>query len=113
MLSNILINPLIILATFSTASSVLLHDARLDKMAVTALTIPAVAPSYEVNTNKLMNFSTDAHTHIERHSLAQVVSDFKTPNPRLQPRGSEDKKHLMQKHVPRGKHMFDSYHLPL
>lgn len=113
MFSNILINPLIILATLSTASSVLLHDARLDKMAVTALAAPATAPSYDATSNKLINFSTDAHTHAERHSLAQVVSDFKTPNPRLQPRGNEDKKHLMQKHVPRGKHAFDSYYLPL
>lgn len=113
MLTNILINPLIILATLSTASSVLIHDLRLDKMAVTALTAPAAAPSYEANNSRLVNFATDAHTHTERHSLAQVVNDLKTPNPRLQPRGSDDRKHLSQKHVPKGEHAFDGYYLPL
>jgi len=112
MLPNILINPLIILATLSTASSVLIHDLRLDKMAVTALTAPSSAPSYEANSNKLVNFSTEAHTHTERHSLSQVVNDLKTPNPRLQPRNSEDRKHLSQKHVPKGEHAFDGYNIP-
>lgn len=113
MFSNIFIHPLIVIASLSTASGVLLHDTRLDKMAVTAISTPVAAPNYESVNNKTINFSADLHTHTERHSLAQVVNDLKTPNPRLQPRGGDDKKHLMQKHVARGQHAFDSYHLPL
>lgn len=113
MLSNIFLHPLIVLASLSTASGVVLHDTRLDKMAITAITAPASSPSYEAGNVKIVNFSTDLHTHTERHSLSQVVNDLKTPNPRLQPRGTEDKKHLMQKHVPKGKQAFDSYYLPL
>ena len=113
MLSNLFIHPLIVLASLSTASGVLIHDTRIDKMAVTALASPVTAPSYDTGNAKLINFAIDAHTHTERHSLAQVVSDFKTPNPRLQPRTSEDRKHLTQKLVPKGQHSFDNYNLPL
>lgn len=112
MLAHLLIHPLIIFTSLSTASGVLLHDMRLDKMAVTAISNTATSPTYEAGSVKLINLATDAHTHTERHSLSQVVNDLKTPNPRQQPR-SDDKKHLMQKHVPKGKHVFDSYYLPL
>lgn len=113
MFANIFIHPLIALVSLSTASGVLIHDTRVDKMAVTALTTPVSAPNYESINNRAINFSADLHTHTERNSLSQVVNDLKTPSPRLQPRGTEDKKHLMQKHVTRGHQSFDSYHLPL
>jgi hypothetical protein len=113
MLINLLIHPLIVFTSLSTASGVLLHDMRLDKMAITAISGPVAAPNYDTGAPKLPNFTADAHTHTERHSLAQVVNDLKTPNPRQQPRGNEDKKHLMQTRAPKGVHAFDSYYLPL
>jgi hypothetical protein len=113
MLSNILIHPVIAIIALTTASSVVLHDTRLDKMAVTALTAPSSSPAYEAGNVKTVNLSTEAHTHTERNSLSQVINDLKTPNPRQQPRGNEDKKHLMQKHAARGYHYFDNYYMPL
>jgi hypothetical protein len=113
MLSNIFIHPILVLISLSTATGVLVHDTRIDKMAVTALSTPVAAPNYESINNKAINFSTDLHTHTERHSLSQIVNDLKTPNPRLQPRGTEDKKHLTQRYVPKGQHIFDNYNLPL
>ena len=113
MLNNILLHPLIVLASLSTASGVVLHDTRLDKMAVTAITAPASSATYEAGNVKTVSLSTDAHTHTERNSLSQVVNDLKSPNPRQQPRSTEDKKYLMQKHAPRGVHAFDNYYLPL
>lgn len=113
MLNNLLLHPLIALASLSTASGVVLHDTRLDKMAITAITAPAASASYEAGNVKTVNLSADAHTHTERNSLSQVVNDLKSPNPRQQPRGSEDKKYLLQKQAPKGVHAFDSYYLPL
>lgn len=108
-----LLNSLLVLISLSTTTSVLLHDMRLDKMMVTALAAPVATPAYEPTNNKLVNFSTDMHTHTERHAIAQVIHDLKTPDPRVQPRGTEDKKHLMPRHAPRGYHAFDNYNLPL
>ena len=110
MFSN-LINPLAILISLSTASGVLVHDTHIDA-AVTALALPAVMASYD-NTTKLAGFGGEAHTHIERSSFSQTVTTLNSHTPGLQPRVTEDKKHLMQKHVGRGQHAFDSYNLPL
>ena len=108
MLSSIF-SPLAILLTFSTATGVLVHDTHLDSAA--ALSIPTVAPSYDT-VNKIAGFG-DAHTHVERGSMAQAIIQLQGQNPRIQPRIAEDKKHLMQKRVLRGHHTFDAYNLPL
>jgi hypothetical protein len=113
MLPNILIHPILVLTSLTTASGVMIHDTKIDKMTVTAITSPAASSSYEAGNVKIISLSTDAHTHTERNSLSQVVNDLKTPNPRQQPRGTEDKKHLMQKHVAKGHQLFDGYSLPL
>ena len=111
MFSNF-IHPLVILISLSTASGVFVHDTHIDKAAETALALPAIMASYD-NSAKLAGLSAEAHTHVERSSLSQTVHAFNAHTPGLQPRATEDKKHLMQKHVGRGQHTFDSYHLPL
>jgi len=106
----ILINPLAILMTFSTATGVLVHDMHLDQ-AVSTLAMPAAMAS--VDSTKAMNLGGADHTHVERASLSQALHTLRTGNPRVQPRVAEDKKHLLQKRVMRGHHAFDNYNLPV
>lgn len=110
MFPAILINPLAILVSLSTATGVFVHDTHIDK-AATALVAPAII-AYEANTKQL-SLAPDLHTHAERGALSQAVHELKAANPRIQPRISEDKKHLLQKRVARGHHAFDNYSLPI
>lgn len=108
---NSIINPLAILISLSTASGILVHDTKIDKAAAAALTVPAMVASYDAP-SKLASFNGEAHTHVERASVAQAMSTLNAHTPGLQPR-ADDKKHLMQKHVARGHHAFDNYNLPV
>jgi hypothetical protein len=57
MLPNILIHPLIVLTSLTTASGVMIHDTKIDKMAITALSAPAVSTSYEAGNIKTVGLS--------------------------------------------------------
>jgi hypothetical protein len=103
MLASIL-TPLAILLTFSTAVGVFVHDMHIDS-------ILAMPSSAHDTTTKLAGFG-DAHTHVERSAMAQAIIHLQG-QPRVQPRASEDKKHLMQNRVLRGHHAFDNYNLPM
>lgn len=109
---SLLVTPLSIFLSLSTATGVLVHDTRIDKATMTALAIPSVVASYQANT-KLVNYATDSHTHTERHSFSQSIRDLKADNPRIQPRAQEDKKYVSQKNLGLGHNPFDSYALPL
>lgn len=109
---SVILSPLSVLLSLSTATGVLVHDTGVDKAVMTAAALPAVVAGYELSNKSIKLGGTD-HTHTERGSLAQAVRDVKSQNPRVQPRGSEDKKHLMQKFAPRGHHAFDNYNLPI
>lgn len=104
-----LLTPFSIALSLSTATGVLLHDTKIDKAATLA---PALSASLDP-ADRSVKLIGDAHTHTERGSLSQAVRDMKTQNPRVQPRTTEDKKHLMQKNAPRGYHSFDNYNTPL
>ncbi|MFZ2835726.1 hypothetical protein D3C85_220780 [compost metagenome] len=104
-----LLTPLSIALSLSTATGVLLHDTKLDKAASLA---PALSAGLDA-ADRSIKLAGDPHTHAERGSLSQAVRDIKSQNPRVQPRTTEDKKHLMQKNAPRGYHSFDSYNTPL
>jgi hypothetical protein len=110
MFANIL-NPLAIIISLSTASGVLVHDTKIDRAAAVAFSAPATMATYEAP-SKAISFSSDAHTHVERASFAGAVNTLSGHTPSVQPR-SNDKKHLMQKHVVRGHHAFDNYNLPI
>lgn len=104
-----LLTPLSIALSLSTATGVVLHDTKLDKAA-------SMVPAFSANLDSVdrsVKLVGDAHTHSERGSLAQAVRDMKAQNPRIQPRTTEDKKHLMQKNAPRGYHPYDNYNTPL
>jgi hypothetical protein len=109
---TLLSHPAILLISLSTASGILLHDTRLDSAQAMSVSLPAVMANYEVGI-KFNNFGTDSHIHNEESSTAQVISELKTPSPRLQPRSNEDRKYLLQKYAARGYHSFDNYNLPL
>lgn len=109
---SIFLTPLSIFLSLSTATGVIVHDTRVDKAAMTALSVPSVAASGQAD-SKLVNFAADAHTHTERHSLSQAVHDLKADNPRIHPRSQADKKYLSQKNLGLGHNPFDSYALPL
>lgn len=110
---SILLTPLSIFLSLSTATGVLVHDTRVDKATMAALSTPAPATASGQADSKLVNISGDAHTHTERHSLSQAVRDLKADNPRLHPRSQADKKYVSQKNLGLGHNPFDSYALPL
>ncbi len=112
MSTTLFLNPLAILLTLSTATGVLVHDTHIDKATTTVLATPAAVTNYDSNT-KSIQFNSDFHTHIERGATAQTLHSFRTHQPRITPRVTEDKKHLLQKHVTRGHHAFDNYNLPI
>ena len=95
-----------------TALGIFVHDMKIDKFTMTALALPVVIATFEVG-SKLSFLASDSHTHIERASLSQAVTDLRAPSPRIQPRSSDDKKHLQQRYGVRGSQFFDSYHVPL
>lgn len=101
-----LFNSLIALLSLSTAAGVFVHDMHLDAAAAISMT-QVVANNNDQNKNPI---SIDPHTHPERHSLSRLLGQRA---PLIQPRSSEDKKHLLQKHAGRGHHPFDSYNLPI
>lgn len=105
-----LLTPISIFLSLSTATGVLLHDTKLDKAASLA---PAVTANFDPAEQRSVKLVGDAHTHVDRSSLSQAVRDIRAQNPRIQPRSTEDKKHMLQKNVPRGFHTFDTYNIPL
>jgi hypothetical protein len=107
-----LLQPAIAFISLSTAVGVLVHDTRIDKVTMTAVSAPFSLHQHEVV--KAMDFSGDLHApHSSRHTVSQVMSDLNTSNPSIHPRSADDKKYMMQKYVARGHHAFDNYNLPL
>jgi len=107
MLSNFT-NSLFLFLSLVTATGIVMHDTRVDK-ATTVAIVPPLAVGYEIGTKFLQS---DPHTHVERGSIAQAMNVFHSTAPGIQPR-THDKKHLLQRTVPRGHHAFDNYNLPL
>ncbi|MBC7869019.1 hypothetical protein H7X69_02485 [Candidatus Saccharibacteria bacterium] len=91
----LLINPLSLLLTLSTAFGVLVHDTQLDTAAKTALTVPIAIVAYG-GTDMVMKMN-DQHIHNERVSLSQSLGQLKGEQPRTQTRGGDDKKYFVQK----------------
>lgn len=103
-----LISTTSVLASLLTLFGVFLHDTRLDKATVIATT-PMQA--HYASAPKAM-LQGDAHTHVERSSFSQAMRIYQTSTPGVQPRGDE-RRHVMQRNVPKGHHAFDNYNLPL
>lgn len=97
-----------IIISLGTLSGIVFHDTRLDKVATIALATPVAFAQYEPIKPLLLN---DAHTHVERTAYSQVMHVYQSSTPGIQPR--HERKHLLQKHVPKGHHAFDNYNLPV
>jgi len=98
-----------VIISLATVTGVLFHDARVDRLMSVLLSMP-ITSSYEASP-RAISFN-DFHTHTERISFDQTAQDM-SQNLGLPPRASEDRKHLLQKHIGRGHHAFDNYNLPL
>lgn len=96
-----------VIISLLTLAGVVLHDTKLDKLARTFMGVPSVMALTEGVGHSM---KADDHTHVERISLSQMKS---SDQPRLAPRYLEQKKHMMQKSVPRGTHNFDFYNMPI
>jgi len=99
----------VVVVSLATATGVLFHDARVDRLMSVLLSMPIVS-SYEANP-RAISFN-DLHIHTEQVSLDQSVRGA-AQMPGIQPRANEDKKYLLQKHTAKGYHPFDNYNLPL
>lgn len=97
-----------VIASLLTLSGVFLHDTRLDK--ATVLLATPVQAQYTSPPKAMLQG--DAHTHVERSSFSQAMHIYQTSTPGVQPR-SDERRHLMQRNVPKGHHAFDNYNLPL
>jgi hypothetical protein len=111
MFSVLIINPLPILLSLSTMFGILVHDTKIDQFTTSLLATPAIVATYD-GVNSMLKLG-DQHTHIERVTVSQLTRSLALENPRLQPRGQEDKKYVLQKNVARGHHPFDNYNLPV
>lgn len=109
----LLVTPLSIFLSLSTATGIFLHDTRVDKATLTVLSTANSSPSYQAANTKLVNYATDSHTHVERHSLSQSLHEVRGDNPRIPPRLGNEKKYVSQKNLGLGHNPFDSYALPL
>ena len=107
----LLLTPLSMILSFTTAVGVFVHDTRIDKATLTVMAVPAVVVAYQAGAS--MHLGGDLHTHSERSSLSQSVNDIKGQNPRVQPRSNSDKKYVTQKNSGLGHNPFDSYRMPL
>jgi hypothetical protein len=95
--------------SFSTLAGIILHATHLDKATV-AIVSGSVGAHYDT-VSKQIN-SGDAHTHVERHGFSRIAASYQSTSPGIPPR-AEDKKHLMQRYIPKGHYAFDNYNLPL
>jgi|EndMetStandDraft_4_1072995.scaffolds.fasta_scaffold1104770_1 hypothetical protein len=105
-----LISTISLLLSLLTVSGVMLHDSRIDK-ATSLLATPLSFTQYDTSPSKV-SLGGDAHTHVERSSFSQAMRVYQTTTPST-PTRSDGRKHLMQRHAPKGHHAFDNYNLPL
>ena len=100
--------PLTMLVSLSTACGVLLHDTNIDKAFMTVLSTTNSVSNGSEETGKIKPGS-NPHTHVHGVTLADTFNEGKS-HPRVAPRNN-DSKHIHQKRVARGNHIFDGYRL--
>lgn len=109
---QILISPLAVMISLSTSAGVVIHETKVDKLASLAIVTPATAAK-KVADSGIALLDGIPHTHFEGNSLSSASRELRTQSPSLTPRRDKDEKYRLQKKVPRGMHLFDSYYLPL
>ncbi len=101
-----LLSPLVIALSFTTSVGVFVHEAKFDRLAAMSLVSPVM-----IARQASILLQSTPHTHIETVSSLTSVSGEQIPG--LTPRRDRDENYRLQKYIPRGVHVFDSYHVPL
>ena len=109
-MQQLFLSQLILFLSLSTGSGILLHETKVDKMTVLVVA-PSVVVAKKVESGHLLESM--PHTHSEAGTLESNSREFRSKSPSVAPRRDRDEKYRLDKKVPRGYHLFDSYHLPL
>jgi hypothetical protein len=109
---TLLVTPLSIFLSLSTATGVLVHDTRIDKATLSVLSGASAGKNSEAST-KLVNHATDSHTHVERHTLSSALHQLRSDNPKVSPRSDEEKFHAAQKHLGFGNNPYENSFVPI
>ena len=86
-----IINPITLLISLTAVAGVFMHDTRIDKALITAITEPSITSDYRSEPVKLL--SIDQHVHAERASFSSAAS-LNSVQPATQPRNGDDKKYI-------------------
>lgn len=99
-----------------TAFGVFMHDGRVDRAAVTAVSKPSqgtVTPGLIAVRFKSF-LDTDAHTHPDHNTArAAYFRSFKYQSPSVPPRREQQHKHVLSELETGGRHAFDNTNLPV
>ncbi len=110
-MQNIL-NYLVIMLSLTTATGVLLHDARIDKATWTSLSSKRVQTTRLPAARADAGIAVDAHTHPQH--AGKTLHGFSYHSPSMHPRSEHRmKKHLQRTQKPTGRHAFDHSYLPI
>lgn len=97
---------LIVLLSVSTAAGVFIHDSNIDRM-----TAVVAAPAVILSAGFILDGN--SHPHAGEHSLSQATRDMQSQTPRVRPRDGRENKYKLGHSVPKGRHPFDNYSLPV
>ncbi len=99
-----------------TAFGVFMHDGRVDRAAITAVSKPlegSVTPGLIAVRFKSF-LDTDAHTHPDHNTAkAAYFRSFKYQSPSIPPRREQQHKHVLSDIEMGGRHAFDNTNLPV
>lgn len=102
MFNTIVSTPISLMLGLTAIAGVTLHDTKVDKLTVALVGIP-LAMAVKAD-GSMKSIASDPHTHAEHIGLKS--------HPRVKPQ-DKHKKHMMQKHMPKGSQGFDGYFLPV
>ena len=102
-----LTTPLSFLVSLAALTGIVVHDTKMNRLATTFSALPAVMATTDDSSRGVIN--NDTHPHVERVNLSEVRS----VEPGLAPRVSDQKKHMLQRNVPKGGHHYDGYVMPI
>jgi hypothetical protein len=99
--------PLSFLISLAALAGIVVHDTKVSRLATTFSALPAIMSTADDGSRGLL--SNETHPHVERINLSEV----RNVEPGLAPRVTDQKKHMMQRNIPKGGHRYDGYVLPL
>ena len=109
-MKHLILHIIAIAVSLTTATGVMIHDSRFDKAMDGHL-------SWKVDNQPLKYDSGSGpkpHVHPDNANVGSArFAQSQNANPSFPPREQRLKKYLSQNIEPRGRHAFDSYHLPV